>query len=356
VRGFAQSGTCPLFPAQKREEEVSAMSARKLRQSAFTLVELLVVVVIIGMLVGLLFPAINAARQAAIRTKCINHQKELGSAIQQYENAKQRYPGYVNQLKGVKTDQQNQRVSWTQDVSWVVVILEYLGRNDLWEQWRANKIIPPNTTPPRLKVDQLACPADSQILLTGADAQSHDALSYVVNPRIFRDRGQNGLANPTKSANRAITASDIKSQQQTVLLSEKVFVNELFIYQDSQNKGLGPGPWGRTDQTNPKLYKNQLCFFWDKDAVNKPPWWKDGPTDAEIMKDRKQFADLLRPDGTFRPLSDILGSTSFGSDLPRMNHPGDIVVVTFCDGHTDAIPANTACKEFLWGPPVTAPP
>jgi len=65
---------------------------RSSSRGAFTLIEVLVVVALIGLLVALLLPAVQAAREAARRAQCANNLKQLGLAVQGYINAHEALP------------------------------------------------------------------------------------------------------------------------------------------------------------------------------------------------------------------------------------------------------------------------
>ena len=97
------------------------------RHSGFTLVELLVVITIIGMLMALLVPAVNAVRESARRAQCSQNMSEYAKAVRVYEAKKQKYPGYKMNLKTT--------TGGNLVISWQTALLSYTGHNDYWSDW-----------------------------------------------------------------------------------------------------------------------------------------------------------------------------------------------------------------------------
>ena len=96
----------------------------------FTLIELLVVIAIIGVLVGLLLPAVQQARESARRMTCVNNLKQVGLAMHSHHDAKKKLPaGYVS--PGVAAaDPSSSETS--KGYAWGLLILPYMEENTVF--------------------------------------------------------------------------------------------------------------------------------------------------------------------------------------------------------------------------------
>lgn len=101
----------------------------------FTLVELLVVIAIIGVLVGLLLPAVQSAREAARRMSCSNNLKQVGLAIHNYHSAFKQLPTQMSGTRTVGDDSwRGSDLSNHLRLSIFVGLTPFMEQQALWEQ------------------------------------------------------------------------------------------------------------------------------------------------------------------------------------------------------------------------------
>ncbi len=147
----------------------------------FTLIELLVSISIIAVLMSLILPAVNSAREAARKTECLNNVKNISLAIVNATETKKRFPAaayWGGPDKNVPGPHHN----------WVVEILPFIDRRDLADRWDHGQLLnfPANQALAEHHVKVLACPSDYT-------ADGRGDLSYALNGGIGESTVLNGV-------------------------------------------------------------------------------------------------------------------------------------------------------------------
>ena len=149
----------------------------KNRRTAFTLVELLVVVAIIGVLVALLLPAVQAAREAARQSSCKNNLKQLGVGMHNFESARRGLPAGYSYLPGSAGN--------LRGFSWGSMLLPLLEESALYQEIDFTQPVfnSVNQIPRQKHLSVFLCPTDrvSQSGLVEMGAERYAMGSYVAN-------------------------------------------------------------------------------------------------------------------------------------------------------------------------------
>ena len=297
-------------------------------QKGFTLVELLVVITIIGMLMALLLPAVQAAREAGRRAQCLNRQKNVSLALLSYEGLKGSFPGllttvYKDPNPAVPANPHKENLN----ASWVVTLFPYLERNDLWNIWSetSNDVHEiPDTKCPIPTLPILGCPSS-----TSDTGTAEGICSYRVNAgregSFFH--GEDAMCNGVfdlqvrgikvpKTTVGYISGKDGTSN--TLLLSERAR-----FLDDSDGWGTTLSYAALTDSLDGVTYYNdvekELGF-----AVRR---------DAETTSDPFLFINEEN-------------SSTLEKGILYAYHPG-VVVASFCDGHQTTISKDIDRTVFM---------
>jgi prepilin-type N-terminal cleavage/methylation domain-containing protein len=316
-----------------------ARQARCNRPSGFTLVELLVVIAIIAMLVGLLIPAVQRAREAGRRNTCMNNQQQLGKAIMGYVTAKDKFPPLFTE----------QPPATGYSVGWVPPMLTYFEQNNLYQVFQMNTwytLVNPVSAPPT-KLSSLACPSRNP-------TQGNAPLSYVVNgglkdlpaaaagvpmdyqangvffdtfsPTVF-NRGGGGRAVIVTTDLSYISGHD--GTTKTLMLSENIDALDWIALPLTGVVGAAPASptiipvRPSPDESLPPQLPGQngnswwQAFTWYVNTAT-PNWGMAGvPETGTTLNKRIGFTPADDPD----------------NGRPSSNHPGGFLV-TMCDGHS----------------------
>lgn len=100
-------------------------------RAAFTLIEVLIVITIIGILIALLLPAVQSAREAARRASCANNLHQMGVALHQHHDSKQKFPIGSKEMRWLRNADGSLKHPNGVQIAWSALLLPYLEQVSL---------------------------------------------------------------------------------------------------------------------------------------------------------------------------------------------------------------------------------
>ena len=139
-----------------RDAEIPPPPSRS-RRAGFTLVELMIVVSIISVLIALLLPAVQSAREVARRVQCTNNLYQIGVALENYASSNRVYPPGVVDLQGpVSSAPTGYRFGW------IARILPFLEQRNVYNHlnFAQGAFALGNSTAVGVRIQSMLCPSD----------------------------------------------------------------------------------------------------------------------------------------------------------------------------------------------------
>lgn len=134
-----------------------------MHRRAFTLVELLVVIAIIALLMALLLPSVQSAREAARRIQCANNLKQLALALQSHHQSMNAFPAGCITTEATSynpwDDAQAATGAGLHGTSWMLMTLPYMEQSNVFNQWNFNTNVRGNSLVAQQEIGGFYCPS-----------------------------------------------------------------------------------------------------------------------------------------------------------------------------------------------------
>jgi len=217
---------------------MTASTTVRMRRSGFTLIELLVVMAIIAVLVGMLIPAVQKAREAAARTTCANNLRQMGIAIHNFQDQHKFFPS-----GGEGTDFTTAPPSTIFDMHSVFTnLLPYIEYDDVYNQFDLRYLYndpaaPQNQVAAQHPIPTFLCPSNPLRPASGVDSAGYGYTDY--GPTVYTDIDPvTGGRNKFTRANGALHVGGTKLGDITDGLSKTIAIAE-----DAGRNELMPGAY-----------------------------------------------------------------------------------------------------------------